>query len=279
MRLLGMAGFLLVCWALPASAQVVLDQWGTYATVVSSDCANLCDPENDLSWFFGLTFEETNSGAMTTVIDATANVARGDAFAEASVASGLGPSVRVDANSAAASFMDGTATAIQGYTYVGVIPDTIDVDVNLTGTIGNPDGDPATGLAARVSYVGDANISTLVFENAVGGLLTPDDFVDLETNQGGGVSLSAVLSIPVSPGDQFYLIVSSAATAGGTGAFAESLSTLTTNFDPADTINLQPAGIPAGVPALGWAAATWLVIMLAAAGTFLGSRLRTTLAR
>jgi hypothetical protein len=49
MRMLGVAAFLLSCWALPASGQVVLDQWGTYATTLSSDCADLCDPENDLS--------------------------------------------------------------------------------------------------------------------------------------------------------------------------------------------------------------------------------------
>jgi len=279
MRMFGVAAFFLSCWALPASAQVVLDQWGTYATTVSSDCADLCDPESDLSWFLGLTFEQTNTGAMATVIDATTSVARGDAFAQASVAGGLGPSVRVDADSAALSFMDGTATAVQGYTYVGVVPDTIDIDVDLTGTIGNPDGDPATGLAARVSYVGDANVSTFVFENAIGGLLTPDDFVDLETTANGAVNLSGVLSIPVAPGDQFYVIASSAATAGGAGAFAESLSTLTTSFDPADAAHLEAAGQPAGVPALGWPAAGYLVFILGSIGILMGTRRRPTRAR
>jgi hypothetical protein len=110
-------------------------------------------------------------------------------------------------------------------------------------------------------------------------LLIPDDSVGLETTANGVVSLSGVLSIPVSPGDQFYLIVSSAATAGGAGASAESLSTLTTSFDSTDAANLQPAGLPAGVPALGWPAATWLVILLASVGAYLGSRLRPTRAR
>jgi hypothetical protein len=143
-----------------------------------------------------------------------------------------------------------------------------------TGTIGNPDGDPATGLAARVSYVGDANVSTFVFENAIGGLLTPDDFVDLETTANGAVNLSGVLSIPVLPDDQFYVIASSAATAGGAGAFAESLSTLTTSFDPADAANLEAAGQPAGVPALGSPAAGYLVFILGSIGIFLGPRRR-----
>ena len=37
--------------AAPVAAQVTtLDQWGTYATIVSSDCADACDPETDLGW-------------------------------------------------------------------------------------------------------------------------------------------------------------------------------------------------------------------------------------
>ncbi len=159
MRVLSMTALLLASWALPASAQVVLDQWGTYATILSQDCDDFCDSISDIFWVLDLHTEQANTGGMATLIDASANVARGDAFAEASVVGGTGPSVRVDANSAPLSFMDGTATAIQGYTYVGVAPDTIEVYVDLTGTIGNPDADPATGLAAQVSYVGDANVS------------------------------------------------------------------------------------------------------------------------
>lgn len=135
---------------MPASAQVVLDQWGTYATISCQDCDDSCDSNSDIFWVLELDTEQAHSRGMAAVIDASANVARGDAIAEASVVGGLGPSVRVDANSAASSFMDGTATAIQDYTYVGVAPDTIGVRVaDLTGTIGNPDADPATGRAAQ----------------------------------------------------------------------------------------------------------------------------------
>lgn len=252
--------------ATPAMAQVTLDQWGTYATTVSSDCADYCEPDTDFSWFLGLTFEVTNSGELATIIDATSSVARGNAFAEASVQGGLGPAVRVNAESAAGSWMDGTGTAVQGYTYVGLVADTIDVNATLTGTIGNPDSDPATGLAAQVGYVGDANVATMVFANAVGGLYAPDGSVELETTTDGAVNLSDVLSIPVSPGDQFYLVVSSAATAGGLNAFAESLGTLTVSFSPADAANLQAAGGAAQVPGLSPVSLVILVLILGAAG-------------
>jgi len=128
---------------------VALDQWGTFAVTASSDCADFCDPDTDFSWLFGLTFEPTNGGPAIDLTDATLSNAKGDSFAEASVQASLAPAVRVDADSASGSWVYGTGTAVQGYTYVGLAADTIEVNVRLTGTIGNPDGDPATGLAAQ----------------------------------------------------------------------------------------------------------------------------------
>jgi len=256
--------------AAPAAAQVELDQWGTFAVTASSDCLDFCDPDTDFSWLFGLAFGPTNGAAAIDLVDSTLSNAKGDAYAEASVQVSLGPVVRVDADSAAGSWMDGTGTAVQGYTYTGVAPDTIDVNVHLTGTIGNPDGDPATGLAAQVSYVGNANLASLLFEDAIQGLVAPDGAVQLEQTANGAVDMVDVLSIPVSPGDQFYLVASSVASAGGADAFAESLGTLTIGFDPADAGNLQAANAPASVPAVGW----FQALMLSLAFVGLGSRLR-----
>lgn len=258
--------FLLSSLAVPAAAQVELDQWGTFAVTVSSDCADYCDPDTDFSWLLGLSFGPTNGGPAIDIVDATLSNSKGDAFAEASVQTPLGPVVRVNADSVAGAWIDGTGTAVQGYTYVGVVADTIEVNVHLTGTIGNPDGDPATGLAGQVSYVGNANVASLVFENAVQGLITPDGAVQLEQAGDGVVDLSDVLSIPVSPGDQFYLVSSSAASAGGANAFAESLGTLTISFDPADSGNLQAANGAMPVPALGGIHALLLALALACFG-------------
>jgi hypothetical protein len=251
-------------WAPSAAAQVTLDQWGTYAVTAYSDCAEFCDPLNDLSWILGFTFGPTNSGIGDDLIDSALSNASGDAFSEASVQGGLGPTVRVNADSLPGGFVDGTATAVQGYTYVGLAPDTIEVNARLTGTIGNPDLDPATGLAAQVSYVGDANVAAFVFETAVNGLGAPDGAVQLEQTSGGAVDLVDVLSIPVSPGDQFYLVVSSAATAAGTDAFAESLGTLTITFDANDAANLEAASGPIAVPTSPWAWAALLACLVGA---------------
>ena len=80
-----------------ASAQVVLDQWGTFATTVSSDCADFCDPDTDVSWLLGLTFGPQNGGEVVDVTDSTIDGVRGDAFADS-----LGTlSVRFDASDAA----------------------------------------------------------------------------------------------------------------------------------------------------------------------------------
>jgi hypothetical protein len=261
--------------AAPAGAQVTLDQWGTWATTAYSNCADYCDPETDIAWLLGLTFGPTNGGNTVDLIDSTSSNASGDAFAEASVTGGLGPIVRVDADSAAGGWVDGTGTTIQGYTFTGLVADTIEVNATLTGTIGNPDADPSTGLAAQVSYVGDANVAALVFETAVIGLAVPDGAVQLETTADGAVDLSDVLSIPVSPGDQFYLIVSSAATAGGAGAFAESLGTLTITFDPGDAANLQAASASSPVPVLAWPATWALALALAGVGCRVAGRGRS----
>jgi len=260
--------------ASPAAAQVTLDQWGTYATTGSSVCAENCDPETDLSWFLNLIIEPAVGGATVDIIDTTASDLHGDAFAEASVLGVLGPIVRVDANSLAGGWVTGNAIAVQGYTYTGLVPDTIDVNAGLTGNITNPDHDPATGLAAQVSYIGDANVASTVFENVVLGLGAPDGSVELETTAAGATNLVDVLSIPVLPGEQFYLVVASAASAGGAGASAESLSTLAITFDPSDAENLQAASAPAGVPSLAWPALMVLLGCLTVAGAFAASRSR-----
>ena len=247
-----------------ASAQVTLDQWGAYATIATSVCADDCDPATDISWLPGLTFGPTNGESTLTVVDATSSGLRGDAFAETDVGTALGPIVRVNADSLPGGWVDGTGTAVQGYTYTGLVVDTIAVNVALTGTIGNPDLDPSTGLAAQVSYVGDANVASLVFETAVTGLLTPDGAVQLETTADGPVNLNDVLMIPVNPGDQFYLIASSAASAGGIDAFATSLSTLAITFDTADAENLEAAGVAGPVPALPVTLAIVLALVLIA---------------
>jgi hypothetical protein len=250
MRKLTQMILLLLIAAGPATAQVTLDQWGTYATTAFADCDEFCDPLGDANWLFTFTFGPTNSGVIVDLIDSTLSNSRGDAFSEASVQSALGPQVRVNADSLAGGFVDGTGTAVQGYTYVGVAPDTIAVNAHFTGTIGNPDSDPATGLAAQVSYVGDANVSMFVFETAISGLGAPDGAVQLEQTADGVVDLSDTLMIPVVPGDQFYLVVNSAATAAGTDAFAESLGTLAVSFNAEDAANLVAASAPVAVPAL-----------------------------
>ena len=137
------AGLVSLAGLLPvqASAQVVLDQWGTFATTVSSDCADFCDPDTDVSWLLGLTFGPQNGG----------------------------------------------------------------------------------------------------------------EAVELDQTANGLADITQVLAVPVSPGDQFNLVASSAASAGGVGAFAESLGTLSVCFGASDAANLEVAsGVGAPVPALRW---------------------------
>jgi len=123
--------------------------------------------------------------------------------------------------------------------------------------------------------MGDANVASLVFENAVQGLVTPDGAVQLEQSSDGSVDRSDLLSIPVSPGDQFYLVASSAASAGGVNAFAESLGTLSITFDPADAGNLKAANAAIPVPAMSGPEALLLALALALALAGSASRLRS----
>ena len=82
-----------------------------------------------------------------------------------------------------------------------------------------------------------------------------------------------MFAVPVSPGDQLYLVASSAASAGGVGAFAESLGTLSVRFDASDAANLEVAsGVGAPVPALRWPFLLVLLIALVLSAALVGRR-------
>ena len=63
--------------------------------------------------------------------------------------------------------------------------------------------------------------------------------------------------------------MSSAASAGGIDAFAESLGTLSVSFDPADASNLQAASAPAAVPSIGWPGVALLALSIVGVGLVL----------
>lgn len=249
-----------------AHAVSTLTQWGAVASVASSTCADdSCIPDFDFisNLSVGAVDGGVNEGSAGTATGSWPDP--GSAQADGVVAGGLAvPRLTAGATSAANAWLAGQALVIQGYEYTGTGPDTIELDWQLTGQVTNPDDDAATGLSV---FVGFFNLGDLAFPDIgspmdaftlLAGLAmaSPADNV-LEFTTSGAVAHEAALGIDVSDGDQFYLAMGLMAAAGGAGARAESLSTLTAAFRDAPALAPAIAAVP--LPAAAWPLATALL--------------------
>lgn len=236
----------------PVHADAVLDQFGTLATVASFTCVTQgCDTSSDaLSALFTTAVDASNGGigqssASTMVGGGWPNA--GGASGSATVTGGLAvPVLRAGAASKSLQWLGGQALAVQSYTYTGA-GETLTLAWHLTGTIDNPDGDGSTGLVMFAGFFDAATLGAFPdVSNPVGAATllaslatasTNDEFQEFTAD--GVVNASSTLSLSVTQGQQFYLVMGLMAAAGGADAGAESLSTFTAQFRGSP--NLQPA--------------------------------------
>ena len=233
---------------LASSAHAALDltEFGTFTTTAYGDCFAPCNNTDvDFVTFELVGPQSGGEGILSTTQTLTgASINHsGDLFAEATILGGLStPLLRASATSNAGKVGLIDAVGIQGYSVNGGgNGQMISADINLTGTIANPNGNDLTGLSAAVSLVKVVNPQDFEFQTYSLFLIAPD--VSLSQSTSGAVNLMGTANLLVDEGDQFYLVALLGASAGGAGAEALSLSTLTVNFDAASAAVLVPAGV------------------------------------
>ncbi len=259
-----------------AGAGRTLTEWGTLSSVVTADCAGVCDDANLID---GLGGPGAAFAAGGGVIQLSASSTIGDAArgatAHAEVVGGLSlPHLQVSAHSNADGFAGAVAAAVQGYTYTGS-GETITLDVTLTGSVVNDNGGMQTGLGALaflftvdaltgflntpVDAASAASLGTgFIFLSGVDSVpadpfAVPNPFEETATNP--TVNLSDSLSIVVADGSvtaqQFYLGVYLYAFADGDGQSVSATDSLNISFAPGvNTAALVAAGVP--LPAALW---------------------------
>lgn len=245
-----------------AHAAATLSEWGAVASRTSSTCASdFCGADTDGGFLLDLSVDAISGGAGEASAGTATGTwpAPGSAQADGVVAGGLAvPLLTAGATSTADAWLAAQALVIQGYGYTGTVAETIELDWQLTGNVTNPDDDAVTGLSVFVGFfsVGDLGFpdvgsSPMDAFNLLAGLALADpenNFLEFTTP--GDVVHGSTLSIDVNDGDQFYLAMGLMAAAGGAGAQAESLSTLTAAFR--DTPALTPAIAAVPLPAPAW---------------------------
>ncbi len=244
-----------------AHGATTLTEWGAVASLTSSTCAtDFCGADTDVGFLFDLSVDAVNGGAGESSAGTAIGSwpAPGSAQADAVVAGGLAvPLLTAGATSEADTWLAGQALVIQGYGYTGTGSETIELDWQLTGNVTNPDDDPVTGLSV---FVGFFNVGDLGFPDVnspmdaftlLAGLALADPANNvLEFTTPGAVAHGSTLSIDVNDGDQFYLAMGLMAAAGGAGAQAESLSTLTAAFRDSPALSPAIAAVP--LPGAAW---------------------------
>ncbi|MCP5143964.1 MAG: VPLPA-CTERM sorting domain-containing protein [Gammaproteobacteria bacterium] len=257
LKLLGAAAALAL--APVSQAAVTLTEYGTLATVSSFNCdSDVCG--ESLFELLTLVVDPIDGGVQQTEASVASGTwgDPGSVLASAAVAGGLAvPQLKAGAFGDASTWYAGQSLAIQAYEYTGA-GETLSLDWNLTGNVTNPDGDTVTGLVILAGFftsdqltqfpalTGTFTDADLLFDLA---LASPDDNF-LEFTTPGAVNETGTISIDVVTGDQIYLVMGLMAGAGGTGAAAESLNTLTASFN--GTPALTPAITAVPVPAAVW---------------------------
>ena len=257
-------------WAHAAST---LTDFGTVAGSASAACSNdeclsSTSTVTDIAVFFaGITAGPFNGGVGTSSASAATGTwpAAGRAQSSATVGSGLAiPTLTAGAVAGPDAWIAGNALAVQLYEYTGT-GETIKLDWSLSGTVANPDADLATGLTIYLGFfaTGDSGLPSVSDPTSAFAALASAAYLSPEDNirtfdDDGAVSESGSLGIAVSPGDSFYLAMGLTASAAGSNASAESLSTLTAAFDgsPSITPALTAVPLPGALWLLGAAVAT-----------------------
>jgi hypothetical protein len=163
------------------------------------------------------------------------------------------PLLRVETSAIARSSTAATAFSVQNFTNTGSDIKTVDLNVNLHGSVASNDsGDTSNHLSAQVAIISGTSLewypsfATLVYEVAQP-LFNP---IYLSISDGLDVNFFDTISFDVNAGESFFIVSNMNAYANN--GYADAWNTLSMNFS--DSSNLQAAlqvantSTPVGVP-------------------------------
>lgn len=217
------------------SFAIAIEGVGTYAAVSnSSNCPSYCS---------GGTYSYDRNGEEGQV-ESYANLSaggygNGQAYSSF-VSDSYMPLLRVETSAIAHSRTGATAFSVQNFTNTGAGTKTVDLNVNLHGSVSSNDsGYASNNLSAHIAIISGTSLEwytdfgTLVYEIGQP-LLNP---ISLFINDGFDVNVFDTLSFDINAGESFFIV--SNMNASAQNGYANAWNTLSMNFT--DSSNLQAA--------------------------------------
>ncbi|WDE12953.1 PEP-CTERM sorting domain-containing protein [Thalassomonas haliotis] len=226
----------------------LMPHYGAYAAgYTASNCPSYCTTAN------GGDMLNANDGGLSSDNAYATEVSYGysQAYAALDGASYL-PTLKVQASSEYQKGSNAEAYAMQRYTYTGTEATTIDLDLNLHGSVGDNvnGGYNSNNLRADVAiFIGDSlewstDLATLYYELAYD---MEKDKTSLYINEGNDVNQLGSLSFDLEPGENFFVVASMKAKSRN--GYADAWNTLSLNFeDDSELVAAFAGSTPVDVP-------------------------------
>lgn len=205
----------------------------------ASNCPSYCTSANGGEFTYSNDGGERTTNAYTTLND------YGYARAYSSfVDDSFLPILKVKANAGEGKKASATAWSVQNYTNTGFTTKTIDLDVNLHGSVASNAGSSSNNLEAKIAILSGTSLEwnphfgTLVYEIAeFGGNSLIQDPLSLFISSGNNRNESATISFDIAAGESFFIV--SEMNASSRNGYADAWNTLSMTFQNGS--NLQAA--------------------------------------
>ena len=222
--------------------------YGAYAgTSTASNCPSYCTSSNGGEFAYDSAGGELIDSAYATEI----TYGNTQAYAALNGSSYL-PTLKVQTSADYRKGSGAHAYAMQSYSYTGSDATTIDLDLNLHGSVGDNSGNQYASNTLRADiavFIGDSlewstDLATLYYEIAYG---MEKDMTSLFINDGNDVNEGGNLSFDLEPGQHFFIVASMEA--NSKNGFVDAWNTLSLNFEDDTGLVAASAGnVPVDVP-------------------------------
>ncbi len=230
---------------LMANANAALIQGvGVYAGAsTNSNCPSYCNGAS--------TYASSGDEGVTEATAETNEYAHAKAYASFVPGSYL-PLLRVETSAIEGRGAGATAYSVQNFTYIGTGTKSIELDVNLHGSVSSNSGN---SLSAGIAILSGTSLpwfpdyGSLVYEFGYGLQMTSPEHLSIHT--GDDVNTGTTITFDVNAGESFYIV--SEMNANAKNGYADAWNTLSMNFRNGSNLQAalqvaSPVTPPTGVP-------------------------------